>query len=77
MNINMTALGQIVAITSLLLAISLAVMAKRRALNVSGWAVIGLIPWLNIVGFFVLLFIRERSQSEISPAIKPLFRFKP
>ncbi len=76
MNINLALLGQIVAITSLLFSVSLAVMAKRRDLNAAGWAVIGLIPWLNFVGWIVLLRTRQRQTSEIAPKTKPLFRFR-
>lgn len=76
MNVNLALLGQLVALTSLVFSISLGVMAKRRDLNVSGWFVIGLIPWLNLIGWFVLLFTRQRRSPEIAPKTKPLFRFR-
>ena len=68
MTIDMTTLGQIIAISSVVFAIGLATMAKRRGLSVSGWAVLGLIPLVNFVSWIILLCIGEKSSKTAADA---------
>lgn len=61
MSVNATLLGQILFASMVIFAIGLSRMARRRGLSASGWAVVGLIPIVNFVGWIILLCIRETS----------------
>ena len=52
-------------VSSLVLPFVFAFMARNRSLSVPGWAVLGFIPVLNVVGFVILLCIRPKSHASL------------
>lgn len=65
MNVDLTVLGQLVALSMVVFSVGLGTMARHRNLSAVGWALLGLIPIVNLVSWIVLLRIRNQSPEPI------------